>query len=84
MNVYSSTFETLQRDANSVFCNAVLGMNKEGFLTNEQVDILLRDYSVIVESSGWLSKALARYLGIGDDKLLYRLVKAVNRIDADA
>ena len=74
-------FETheFQQHLNNSFMNTIHALCAEGFITEDQRDEIGTNYSVIMESSNWMPRVLCKWLGLKDDKVVYRLVKAVGR-----
>lgn len=74
--------DELQKHLNSAFNNILSGLCKEKYITAKQRDEIGANYSIIIESSSWLPKCLSDWIGLKDDKVHYRLVKAIGRYKA--
>jgi hypothetical protein len=81
MKMYSVTDQDLIKDANLVLSSVLVGLIKEGHLTQEQGNKIAENYSVIIEDASWLPKWLSEKLELMPDKYGYRLVRAVGRFE---
>ena len=79
MKQYVLDTEELTKYLNSAFCNTVNGLYREKYLTKKQADEIGANYSIIIESNTWLPKVIARWIGLDDDRIVFRLVKAIER-----
>lgn len=79
MNVYSLDSEQLQQYVNSAFVNVVNGLVKEKYLTKTKADEIIGNYSVVMETNRWLPKSVSKWLKLKDDRLTFRLMRAVDR-----
>ena len=78
--IYSINDEGLLGVSNSVMTSVIGGLMKEGYLTEEQVNDIGKNYSIIIEKKSWVPVYLAKILGLDTDKDAYvRLVKAIGR-----
>lgn len=82
MNDNLSNFEIELSNANYLFETIIKGLTTEGYLTKEDENYILKNYSVIVESKSWLPEFLQKFLKI-EDKEWYRIVKAIDRRESD-
>jgi hypothetical protein len=78
-NTYVFTYEELQGHLNTAFINTITSLKDEKYLTQKECNDICSNYSIIIESNGWLPKAVAKWMGMSDIHFRYRLVKAVNR-----
>lgn len=78
--LYSYDHEGLTRFANNILGNVIIGLQKEGYLTQNECDEIGINYSVVVETTTWLPKWLSKWLKLEDDHLNFRLCKAIGRI----
>lgn len=79
MEVYRLDHVELQEYVNNAFNRTLWALHKEKYLTKAQVNELLGNYSIIIETSRWLPKTVSRWLGLKEDQLSFRLVRAVDR-----
>lgn len=77
--VYTYTDEQLAQMANNVLLNVVESLKREKYLTDEQSVDILTNYSIMIETNGWLPKFLSKWMKLDDDKMIFRLVKAIGR-----
>ena len=77
--VYTYTDEQLAQMANNVLLNVVESLKREKYLTDEQSVDILTNYSIMIEANGWLPKFLSKWMKLDDDKMIFRLVKAIGR-----
>lgn len=77
--VYTYTDEQLAQMANNVLLNVVESLKREKYLTDEQSVDILTNYSIMIETNGWLPKFLSKWMKLDDDKIIFRLVKAIGR-----
>ena len=77
--VYTYTDEQLAQMANNVLLSVVESLKREKYLTDEQSVDILTNYSIMVETNGWLPKFLSKWMKLDDDKMIFRLVKAIGR-----
>lgn len=77
--LYSYEHEQLLELSNNIFLNVVYALKEEKYLSEQQMDEILTNYSVILEDRSWLPKFLSKYLGLNKDHQHYRLVKAIGR-----
>jgi hypothetical protein len=80
--VYTFTDTQLLELVNASYINTISALYKEGLLTDENAGKAQHHYSVIIESPQWMPKFVTKWLGIKDDQINMRLVRAVNREDA--
>ncbi len=78
--LYSYDPEGLTKIANHILGNVIVGLQKEGYLTQSEHDEIAINYSVVVETTTWLPKWLSKWLKLNDDHLNFRLYKAIGRI----
>ncbi len=79
MKMFSLTSEDFQLHANRVMIAVVDGLAKEGLLESDDADIILKNYSVLVENDSWMPQFLMDWLGMKSDTFRYRLVRAIGR-----
>lgn len=77
--LYTLTDEELLKFVNSAFANTINGLYKEKYLTKSKADEIIGNYSIVVESNRWLPKSVAKWLGLKEDRIVFRLVRAVDR-----
>jgi hypothetical protein len=79
--IMSYVFEPVefQQHLNNSFVNTIHALCAEGYITEDQRDEIVTHYSIIMESPKWMPKILCKWLGLKEDKVVYRLVKAVGR-----
>ena len=77
--VYTYTDEQLAQMANNVLLNVVESLKREKYLTDEQSVDILTNYSIMIETNGWLPKFLSKWMKLPDDKMIFRMVKAIGR-----
>lgn len=77
--VYTYTDEQLAHMANNVLLSVVESLKREKYLTDEQSVDILTNYSIMIETNGWLPKFLSKWMKLDDDKMIFRMVKAVGR-----
>ena len=77
--VYTYTDEQLAQVANNVLLSVVESLKREKYLTDEQSVDILTNYSIMIETNGWLPKFLSKWMKLDDDKIIFRLVKAIGR-----
>ena len=77
--VYTYTDEQIAQMANNVLLSVVESLKREKYLTDEQSVDILTNYSIMVETNGWLPKFLSKWMKLDDDKMIFRLVKAIGR-----
>lgn len=77
--VYTFTDEELARMANEVLLSVVDSLKREKYLTDEQSVDILTNYSIMIETNGWLPKFLSKWMKLDDDKMIFRMVKAIGR-----
>jgi hypothetical protein len=77
--VYTYTDEQLAHMANNVLLSVVESLKREKYLTDEQSVDILTNYSIMIETNGWLPKFLSKWMKLDDDKMIFRLVKAIGR-----
>ena len=77
--IYTVEDEELLKFVNSAFVNAINGLYHEKYLTKFKRDEIICNYSIIVETTRWLPKAIAKWVGLEDDRIVFRLVRAVER-----
>ena len=77
--VYTYTDEQLAQVANNVLLSVVESLKREKYLTDEQSVDILTNYSIMIETNGWLPKFLSKWMKLDDDKMIFRLVKAIGR-----
>lgn len=77
--VYTYTDEQLAQMANNVLLNVVESLKREKYLTDEQSVDILTNYSIMIETNGWLPKFLSKWMKLDDDKMIFRMVKAIGR-----
>ena len=77
--VYTYTDEQIAQMANNVLLNVVESLKREKYLTDEQSVDILTNYSIMIETNGWLPKFLSKWMKLDDDKIIFRLVKAIGR-----
>lgn len=73
------TNEELQKHLNSSLQQTLDALRVEGYLTMEQYNDVVLNYSVIVEDTSWLPSWLARYIGLKDSHVSFSLVKVIGR-----
>jgi len=78
--VYTYTDEQLAHMANNVLLSVVESLKREKYLTDEQSVDILTNYSIMIETNGWLPKFLSKWMKLDDDKMIFRLVKAIGRV----
>lgn len=78
--VYTHTDEQLAQMANSILLSVVGSLKREKYLTDEQSVDILTNYSIMIETNGWLPKFLSKWMKLDDDKMIFRLVKAIARV----
>lgn len=77
--VYTYTDEQLAHMANNVLLSVVESLKREKYLTDEQSVDILTNYSIMIETNGWLPKFLSKWMKLDDDKMIFRMVKAIGR-----
>lgn len=78
-SVYTFSDTELLHQVNYTKGIIIDGLQREGFLTDEQAKDLHTNYSVIVETRSWVPTFLADFIGLKKDSLRVRLVKAIGR-----
>ena len=78
--VYTYTDEQLAQMANNILLSVVESLKREKYLTDEQTADILTNYSIMIETNGWLPKFLSKWMKLDDDKMIFRLVKAIARV----
>ena len=78
--VYTYTDEQLAQMANNVLLNVVESLKREKYLTDEQSVDILTNYSIMIETNGWLPKFLSKWMKLDDGRMIFRLVKAIGRV----
>ena len=81
--VYTFDDVELLQLVNHNYTHVVDALRREGFLTPEQAQTLHTEYSVIVETTSWMPKALSKWLGLKDGRLGVRLARVIAREKAD-
>jgi len=79
MDVYSVDAVEMQEYVNNAYASIIRGLHKEKYLTKAEADHLFGHYSVMVETTKWLPKSISKWLGLKEDNLSFRLVKAIGR-----
>ena len=79
MKLITLSNEQVQQYLNNAFSQIIEGLRLEEYLSMEQYNDIVLNYSVIVEDVAWIPKWLSKYLGLKDDSLGFRLVKAIGR-----
>lgn len=51
---------------------------KDGVLTEKQAEVYIRDYHVMVEQPGWISRTWKKLFPINDEKQMIIIVKQVS------
>lgn len=77
--LYSYEHEELLEQSNNIFLNVVYALKEEKYLTEQQMNEIIMNYSVIIENRSWLPQFLSKYLGLNKGYQHYRLVKAIGR-----
>lgn len=77
--VYTYTDEQLTHMANNVLLSVVEALKREKYLTGEQTVDILTNYSILIETNGWLPKFLSKWMKLDDDRMIFRMVKAIGR-----
>jgi len=77
MSLYSFTDKDITTTVNIAKEVTLAGMAREGFLTGEQYNILIKDYVIVVVKKGWFGKLFDKVRGIDSDpnSISYMLVK---------
>lgn len=78
--VYTHTDEQLAQMANNILLSVVESLKREKYLTDEQSVDILTNYSIMIETNGWLPKFLSKWMNLDDCKMIFRLVKAIGRV----
>ena len=77
--LYSYDIEGLTQLANLTMTNVIVGLQKEGYLTQSECDEIGINYSVVVETTTWLPKWLSKWLGLDDTEMCFRLCRVIGR-----
>ena len=77
--VYTFDDTELLQLVNHNYTHVIDALRREGFLTSEQALTLHKEYSVVVETTRWMPKALSKWLGLKDDKIGLRLARVIAR-----
>ena len=77
--VYTFDDTELLQLVNHNYTHVIEGLRREGFITSEQATTLHTEYSVIVETTSWMPKALSKWVGMKDSQMGVRLVRVVGR-----
>ena len=77
--VYQFDDSDLLKQVNHTYISVIDALRREKFLTVEDANTLMTEYSVIVEHKSWLPPFLSKWLGLDDDKIGLRLARVIAR-----
>ncbi len=78
-SVYTFDDTELLQQVNYTKGVLVDAMRREGFITEDQAKNLHTHYSGMIEHKNWVPAFLTKFLGLKDDSLRVRLVRAIGR-----